>query len=87
MWVDQKNYQLVGKVLIRARERSGLTQEDVADSLKKPQSFVSSYERGQRRIDVLELLLIAKALGGDPVQLFDEIAASASKGKRAARSG
>jgi hypothetical protein len=34
--------------------------------LRTPQSFVLNYERGQRRIDILELLRIAKALKTDP---------------------
>ena len=39
----------------------------------KPQSFVSNYERGQRRIDVLELLRIVEALEGDPRSVFADI--------------
>ena len=45
--------------------------------LSKPQSFVSEYERGQRRVDVVELLMIARALGADPLDLFTEITRSA----------
>jgi hypothetical protein len=41
--------------------------------LRKPQSFVSNYERGQRRIDVLELLRIAEALKGNPKRVFGDI--------------
>jgi hypothetical protein len=38
-----------------------------------PQSFVSNYERGQRRIDMLELLRIVVALKGDPRRVFADI--------------
>jgi predicted transcriptional regulator len=41
--------------------------------LRKPQSFISNYERGQRRIDVLEMLRIVEALRGDPRRVFEEI--------------
>ena len=44
-----------------------------AKLLRKPQSFVSNYERGQRRIDVLELLRIVAALKGDPRRVFADI--------------
>jgi len=43
-----------------ARTESGLTQEDVARRLKKPQSFVSKCESGERRVDVVELERFAK---------------------------
>ena len=45
------------------RVRAGLTQSAVAERLGVRQAFVSEYERGYRRIDVLELRAIAVALG------------------------
>jgi transcriptional regulator with XRE-family HTH domain len=48
--------------LATARDRAGLTQAQLANLLRKPQSFVSNYERWQRRIDVLELLRIVDVL-------------------------
>jgi transcriptional regulator with XRE-family HTH domain len=78
VWVDQKRYQAVGATLARAREQSGLTQLQLAKLLRKPQSFVSNFERGQRRIDVLELVIIVGALGIDPGRVFDEIVANYS---------
>jgi transcriptional regulator with XRE-family HTH domain len=41
---------------------AGLRQEDLAHQLGKPQSFVSRYESGERRLDVLELRQICKVL-------------------------
>jgi transcriptional regulator with XRE-family HTH domain len=52
------------------RRKAGLTQQDMADRLDKPQSFVAKYERGERRIDVVEFLGVAKALDADPVALL-----------------
>ena len=77
MWVQQKAYKAVGAVLAAARARSGLTQRQLADRLSKPQSFVSNYESGQRRIDVLELIKITVALGDDPRKVFAQIASAA----------
>ena len=59
------------------REKAGLTQAQLAVTLKKPQSFVSSYEAGQRRIDVLELIRIADALQADARRVFADILRSA----------
>lgn len=55
--------KLLRDLLVQARNDAGLRQQDVADRLKKPQSFVSKYESGERRIDVAELHEICKALG------------------------
>jgi transcriptional regulator with XRE-family HTH domain len=73
VWVEQGQYIKVGLTLADARERAGLTQQELARRLRKPQSFVSSYERGQRRVDVLELLRIAEALAIDPIEVVWEI--------------
>jgi transcriptional regulator with XRE-family HTH domain len=43
-------------LLRQVREEAGLRQIDVADRLDQPQSFVSKYESGERRLDLLELV-------------------------------
>lgn len=45
------------------RVDAGLRQVDLAKKLSEPQSFVSRYESGERRLDVLELRKICLALG------------------------
>jgi hypothetical protein len=45
----------------------------VARRLKRPQSFVSAYESGDRRIDVLEFIRIAKATKTDPCTILKRI--------------
>jgi transcriptional regulator with XRE-family HTH domain len=57
-------------LLVETREKAGLTQHQVARKLRKPQSFVAKYEGGERRIDVVEFLTIARALDADAVSLF-----------------
>jgi transcriptional regulator with XRE-family HTH domain len=59
-------------------KKAGLTQHEVAKRLKKPQSFVAKYERGERRIDVVEFLAITRAIGADPAKIV-----RALTGKRA----
>ena len=53
-------YKNVVKKLRRARNETGLLQVDVAKKLKKPQSYVSKIERGERRVDIAELSILAK---------------------------
>lgn len=81
MWVHPDEHKIVGEVLASVRKRAGLTQVELAIRLGKPQSFVSAYEAGQRRIDVLELLLIADAMTADPQAIFAEITANAQSNR------
>jgi transcriptional regulator with XRE-family HTH domain len=82
LWVEAEHYKVVGACLAGARRRANVTQDELATRLGKPQSFVSEYERGQRRVDVVELLIISRALGVDPVELFGEIARSSRHSDR-----
>lgn len=50
-------------LLRQIRIDAGLRQEDLADKLGQPQSFVSRYESGERRVDLLELGEICRVLG------------------------
>ena len=77
MWVETEQYKIVGACLAAARRRANVTQQELAARLGKPQSFVSEYERGKRRVDVVELLVISRVLGVDSLGLFAEIARSA----------
>jgi transcriptional regulator with XRE-family HTH domain len=57
-------------LMIKAREAAGLTQQELAKRLRKPQSFVAKYEGGERRIDVVEFLAITQAIGTDPLRML-----------------
>tara|TARA_R110000868_G_scaffold297999_1_gene558234 strand:+ start:2953 stop:3246 length:294 start_codon:yes stop_codon:yes gene_type:complete len=50
-------------LLRKTRKGAGLRQDDVAERLGRPQSFVSKYESGERRLDILELYDVCEALG------------------------
>jgi DNA-binding XRE family transcriptional regulator len=73
VWIRPKEQTLVGETLAKARLQSGLTQQQLARKLGKPQSFVSAYEAGQRRVDVLEFVRIARAIGANATKLFASI--------------
>jgi transcriptional regulator with XRE-family HTH domain len=49
-------------LLRSVRSEAGLTQSEVAERLALPQSFVSKYESGERRLDLVELKQICKVL-------------------------
>lgn len=62
--------QLLMKALIDARHDASLTQVEVAEVLGRPQSFVSKYEQGERRLDVVEFVQVCRAIGVDPVPIL-----------------
>lgn len=71
--VFTEEYVFFLEYLIGARKRAGLTQQELAEALSRPQSFVSKYERRERRLDVIEYVKIALALGVDPCFVIREI--------------
>lgn len=57
--IYSREYKAVVDKLKKARLDARLRQEDVASKLKKPQSYISKIERGERRIDITELKELA----------------------------
>jgi transcriptional regulator with XRE-family HTH domain len=64
---------LLGRILVRTRERAGLKQSEVAGALGLPASYVSKVENGTRRLDVIELVRIADAMHTDPAAILAEL--------------
>ena len=60
--VHTQQYLRFCELLVEARRNAGLTQEDLARRLGRPQSYVSKYENGERRLDVVEFLEVMHAL-------------------------
>jgi transcriptional regulator with XRE-family HTH domain len=61
--IHSPEYKTFLAVLRQARRRAGITQLELATKLGKEQTFVSKCERGERRIDVIELRAICAAIG------------------------
>jgi len=57
-------------VMVEAREKAGLTQEELARRLNRPQSFVAKYEGGERRLDMVEFLWVTRAMKVDPLRVL-----------------
>jgi len=59
--------------IVQARKAAGLTQRQLASRLKRSNSFVWKIEAGERRVDLLEFIEIARVLGQDPVPMFARV--------------
>jgi transcriptional regulator with XRE-family HTH domain len=66
-------YDRFRELLVNARRQADLTQAEVALKIGRPQSFVSKYERGERRLDVIEFLEIARAIGIEAIPLRKQL--------------
>lgn len=71
-----KQHTKLVKTLIAYREAAGLTQTQLADELGEYQSFVARLESGQRRVDVVEFLILAKILNFNPAHIIDQLVAT-----------
>jgi len=71
--VSNEAYKTFRSLLIHARQNADLTQAELSTRLKRPQSFVSKYERGERRLDVVEFGEVAHALQIDPLTLLRKL--------------
>jgi transcriptional regulator with XRE-family HTH domain len=58
------------QLLKELREKKGLTQTELSNVLKQPQSFVSKVERGERKLDLRQFVIYVRALDGDPIRAF-----------------
>lgn len=65
-------YQLLLGVLRATRQGLGVSQVELAERLGNTQTFVSKCERGERRIDAVELVEFAEALGVTPIELIGD---------------
>jgi DNA-binding XRE family transcriptional regulator len=66
-------YRRLRTLLAQARTEASLTQAQVAEKLKRPQSFVSKYESGERQLDVIEFLGVCRAIGIPPAQVMEQL--------------
>lgn len=71
--VHTEAYKYLLKQLVVARGNTGLSQAQLAERLSKPASFVGKYELGERRLDVIELLVVLKSLEVDSAVFFENL--------------
>jgi transcriptional regulator with XRE-family HTH domain len=62
---DYSKDRLIGRLVMEKRKRAGKSQDELARSIGRPQSYLSNIENGQHRLDLVELFQLAEALGFD----------------------
>ncbi|MEY1557946.1 helix-turn-helix domain-containing protein [Yoonia sp. R2331] len=68
--IRSKGQLALVRALVDARVGAGLGQKDLANRLRCHQSFIARLESGQRRVDVVELVVLARAIGIDPFEVL-----------------
>ena len=66
-------HELLREILAARRDAAGVTQMELAARLRRPQSWVSKVEHGERRIDVVEFLEVTEALGCEAMDILAEL--------------
>lgn len=80
--IRSSGHEALRVALIAARKAAGLTQAGLATKLNCHQSFVARVESGQRRIDVIELVVLARAMGADVVKILSIVQDATEDGHR-----
>jgi transcriptional regulator with XRE-family HTH domain len=65
-WVSSPDYRALIEALAAIRQARGVSQREVARRIGKPPSFINKTELLERRLDVLEFIVIAEALDEKP---------------------
>lgn len=71
--VHTEAYRYLLNALVEARHKAGLSQAQLAQCIGKPASFVGKYEVGERRLDVIELLVVLNTLEADSTDFILEL--------------
>jgi transcriptional regulator with XRE-family HTH domain len=58
---------------MEARKAAGLTQRELGARLKQAHTILAKVESGERRLDVVEFIYVARSLGVDPRELFAKL--------------
>lgn len=69
---DDRYRALIAR-LVEGRKQQGFSQQQLADALGRHQQFVSRYELGERRLDAVEFVDVARALKLDPAELIGSV--------------
>jgi transcriptional regulator with XRE-family HTH domain len=67
-------HKIITTRLSELRTRAGLSQRDLAERLAVPQAFVSKIETGERKLDLVEYIVVCKAIGASPEEAASVIA-------------
>lgn len=71
--VYAEDYQQVIGMLKKARKDRGVSQVQLSEAFGRPQSFIAKVENGERRLDIVEFLHLARLLDLDPSAVINKI--------------
>ena len=80
--IRSEGHEALRRALIKARRMAGLSQAELAARLHAQQSLVARIESGQRRVDVVELVVLARALRVEAAALLAVAEAATEAGHR-----
>lgn len=80
--IRSSGQQALCKKIILERQRAGLTQTDLAEKLRCHQSLIARIESGERRIDVVEMIVLTRAIGCRAEEILDEVDAAVEPNHR-----
>ena len=60
--IHTREFGVAVRLLRELRERAGMTQVELADALGKTQTFISKVERGETRLDVIQMRTLLAAM-------------------------
>lgn len=72
-------YKLFRECILQLRKDAGVSQVELSERLGRPQSYVSKYESGERRLDVVEFLEVCGALKADPKAIITRLLKEGAK--------
>ena len=66
-------YDKLRERITKARKEAGLSQKELGAKIKRPPSYVTDFERAERRINVIEFIALAEAIGFDPLEILADV--------------
>lgn len=73
--IHSESHSRLAELLSEKRKAAGMTQVDVAKAMGRHQPFIANIENGERRVDVVELIELAKIIGFDVHNIINEVSA------------
>lgn len=71
--IYSEEHQKLRKILKRERTSAGLRQSDIAERTNRSQAYISKFENGDLRLDVIDFVRVCQSIGCDPHDALDEI--------------
>ncbi|WP_299326381.1 helix-turn-helix transcriptional regulator [Parasphingopyxis sp.] len=77
----QRENWLLRKIMKRKREEAGLRQSDLAEQTNRSQAYISKFENGSLRLDVVDFLAFCRVIGCNPHDVIDEMTTLITSGE------